>query len=238
MSHESSQHRPLLVVVNGPPASGKSTLAEEIAKSLQLPFLSKDALKEEMYDSLGKIERTISRALGETSMKLMYSVADLILRAGGGVVIEANFYRGISEKDLSRLIAISTAVMVQCSAPAEVLTQRYAGRAEAGERHPVHQDSNRIGDLKPEIEKGQYDPLDLGIPLIRVDTSDGFDPAPEEIVVKIHALSEMWSAKPEALKQSQSRANLSFSCQCPRCAGPAGRRVCREMVLEKSVFRV
>lgn len=182
--------RPLLIIVNGPPASGKSTLAEEIAGELRLPFLSKDALKEELYDSLGKIERTISRALGETSMKLMYSVARRILRAGGGVVIEANFYHGISEKDLSRLIAISTAVMVHCSAPAEVLTQRYAERADSGERHPVHDDSHRLGDLEKELKAETYDPLDLGIPLLQIDTRDGFRPGLEEIIEQIRAVPE------------------------------------------------
>jgi adenylate kinase family enzyme len=35
---------PLLVVVTGPPASGKSTLARQLASSLGVPFLSKDEL--------------------------------------------------------------------------------------------------------------------------------------------------------------------------------------------------
>lgn len=185
MPQSSPHDRPLLIIVNGPPASGKSTLAGEIADALQLPFISKDALKEEMYDNLGKIERAISRALGETSIKLMYSVAERILRAGGSVVIEANFYHGVSETDVSQLIALSDAVMVHCSAPAEILMQRYAERAESGERHPVHDDSNRIGDLRQELESGTYDPLDLGIPIIRVDTEEGFDPPVDQIVVQI-----------------------------------------------------
>lgn len=185
MTPPSRCERPQLIIVNGPPASGKSTLGKEIAAELGIPFLSKDALKEEMYDSLGKIERTISRRLGETSMRLMYTVAKKILDAGLGVVIEANFYHGVSEKDLSKLIAVSDAVMVHCTAPEEVLKQRYIQRAKSGERHPVHDDANRADELSKDLDKGIYDPLDLGIPLILVDASDGFNPSVAEIVSRL-----------------------------------------------------
>jgi predicted kinase len=177
--------RPPLIIVNGPPASGKSTLGKEIAAELGIPLLSKDAIKEEMYDSLGKIERKISRRLGETSMRLMYTVARKILDAGLGVVIEANFYHGISEKDLSKLIAVSDAVMVHCTAPEEVLKQRYIERAQSGERHPVHDDANQADELSKDLDNGTYDPLSLGIPLIQVDSSDGFDPSVAEIVSRL-----------------------------------------------------
>lgn len=185
MTPLSHTQRPPLIIVNGPPASGKSTLGKEIAAELGIPLLSKDAIKEEMYDSLGKIERKISRRLGETSMRLMYTVARKILDAGLGVVIEANFYHGISEKDLSKLIAVSDAVMVHCTAPEEILKQRYIDRAQSGERHPVHDDAHRADELGKDLDHGIYDPLNLGIPLIRVDSSDGFDPSVAEIVSRL-----------------------------------------------------
>lgn len=198
MTPPSPTQRPQLIIVNGPPASGKSTLGKDIATGLGVPLLSKDALKEEMYDSLGKIERTISRRLGEASMRLMYTVAKQLLEAGIGLVIEANFYRGISEKDLSRLIAISDAVMVHCTAPVEVLKQRYVERAESGERHPVHDDANRADALGKDLDEGTYDPLELGIPLITVDASDGFVPGADEIVSRLQAGSFRSSGRPLA----------------------------------------
>ena len=87
--------------------------------------------------------------------------------------------------DLSKLIAVSDAVMVHCTAPEEVLKQRYVERAESGERHPVHDDADRADALAKDLDKGIYDPLDLGIPLIRVDSSDGFDPSVAEIVSRL-----------------------------------------------------
>ena len=44
---------PLLVVVTGPPASGKTSVAEELASRLGVAFLSKDTFKEVLYEHLG-----------------------------------------------------------------------------------------------------------------------------------------------------------------------------------------
>jgi glucokinase len=185
MSTTNHHTRPFLIIVNGPPASGKSTLGEQIAADLRLPFLSKDALKEVLFDNLGVIERTLSKKLGEASMRLMYTVATRILEAGGGVVIEANFYRGVSEPDLSPIVDMAHAVMVHCEAPEETLKDRYVERAEEGERHPVHDDSKKVNVLEEQLEEGTYEPLDLGIPLIRVDTANEYDPSVAEIVSRI-----------------------------------------------------
>lgn len=180
--------KPRLVIVHGAPASGKSTLAEQIAAELRVPFLSKDALKEELYDSLGVlgvIERKFFRKLGEASMRLMYTVAGSILDAGTGVVIEANFYHGVSEAELAPLIGKSEAVMIHCEAPEDTLKERYVKRAEAGERHPVHDDSNKVDKLEDDLEEGTYDPLELDIPVIHVNTASDYDPSVAEIVSRL-----------------------------------------------------
>jgi predicted kinase len=44
---------PLLVVVHGPPAAGKTTIAREIAERLRLPLIAKDTIKEALFDGLG-----------------------------------------------------------------------------------------------------------------------------------------------------------------------------------------
>jgi predicted kinase len=180
--------RPLLIIVNGAPASGKSTLAEQVAAQLGVPFLSKDTFKEELYDSLGVlgvIERTFFRKLGEASMRVMYRVAGSILDAGVGVVLEANFYRGVSEQDLSSLLGKAHGVMIHCEAPEETLKERYVKRAEAGERHPVHDDSNKVDKLEHDLEEGTYEPLDLDLPVIRVSTAEDYDPSIAEIVSRL-----------------------------------------------------
>lgn len=66
--------RPLLVLVNGAPASGKSTLAARLARELALPLIAKDALKEVLFDTLGAPDHARSRELSAASYDLIYAV--------------------------------------------------------------------------------------------------------------------------------------------------------------------
>jgi len=43
---------PLLIVVTGMPSSGKTTVAEDLSRRLQLPLIAKDTIKESLYDTL------------------------------------------------------------------------------------------------------------------------------------------------------------------------------------------
>jgi predicted kinase len=53
-----------MVLVTGPPASGKTTLARPLASHLGLPLLGKDTIKEALFDALGVGDRAWSRRLG------------------------------------------------------------------------------------------------------------------------------------------------------------------------------
>lgn len=70
------------VIVNGPPASGKSTLAGRLADALALPLLAKDVVKETLLDQLGYADRADSRRIGAASGEVLWTV--LAGRPGGG----------------------------------------------------------------------------------------------------------------------------------------------------------
>ncbi|HVX29130.1 MAG TPA: AAA family ATPase, partial [Nitrolancea sp.] len=81
---------PLLVIVSGPPASGKTTIAERLAGALNLPLLTKDSFKELLADTLHVDGIDWSKKLGAASFELLFSLAERLLVANVSVVIEGN----------------------------------------------------------------------------------------------------------------------------------------------------
>jgi predicted kinase len=163
------------VVVSGPPASGKTTVAVPLAGALALPLVAKDTVKEALMDSLGAEDQARSRELGQAAFAVIFALARSHLDTGVGLVLEANFARGVSEAGLRPLVAGSRAVLVHCWAPRDVLVARY--RARALHRHPGHHDIPRLERGPTWLEPPATEPPDLGVPCLRVDTSTAWDPA-------------------------------------------------------------
>ncbi|HKN63859.1 MAG TPA: ATP-binding protein [Gaiellaceae bacterium] len=155
---------PLLVVVTGPPAAGKTTVARELAARLHLPLIAKDTIKEALFDALGTGDLAWSQRLGEATYHVLLAIVEGSVSAGASLVLEANFVRG-REAGLAALPA--RFFQVHCTAPLDVLVERYAGR----ERHPGHVDSERIGALREAVETGRHGPLHLPGETVRIDTT-------------------------------------------------------------------
>jgi hypothetical protein len=62
----------------------------------------------------------------------------------------------------------------------EVLERRYVDRISA--RHPAHRGVEAVPDLRERVATGAYGIPELGCPVLRVDTTAGFDPAETTIV--------------------------------------------------------
>ena len=166
---------PLWLIVTGPPAGGKTTLVRRISQDLAIPIFEKDALKDELYRTLGHGDRDWSRQIGLTAISLLFSTARQMLRAGSSVVTEANFYRQFDSERAAEVLQQVRASVVQlhCSAPPEILVERNTRRrtpAEQRSGHHIMPDQ----ELLAGIEAGTWEPLDIPSEIIRVDTSDRF----------------------------------------------------------------
>jgi predicted kinase len=162
---------PLLVVVTGSPGVGKTTLAEALARELRFPLLTKDDVKEALFDSLGSGDRAWSRRLGAASFEALFAVARRLLDGGVSCVLEANFV----DPAPIRALPAGRVVQILCSAPPDVVLERYASR----KRHPGHLDNVIVEELRVRMQAGEWRALELGTELIEVDTSAAMPSAAE-----------------------------------------------------------
>lgn len=175
--------RPTLVIVSGAPGSGKTTLARRLALDLRVPILSKDDLKEALADAIGAPpDVPASMRLGAGAYAMLYFVARQLLEGQVGLIIESNFRRGLSETEIQPLLAWSDPGLIHCTSRPEVVRARYTERHQRGVRHPAHLDADRADALASDLSAGRFSPLDLRIPTLVVDTTDGWHPPYEEIL--------------------------------------------------------
>jgi predicted kinase len=165
---------PPLVIVTGPPASGKTTLGWALAERLGMPFLYKDGIKETLFDTLGWSDREWSQNLGAATYALLFHLVEMELAAGRSLIVESNFD---AERDGPRFLALRERyrfypVQVCCVADGVVLLERFRSRATGDERHPGHVETPNIAEFEPVLLLGRLDPLPLDGPIVEVDTTD------------------------------------------------------------------
>lgn len=171
-----------MILVSGSPGSGKTGLAQKLGEQLAFPVLSRDSLKEVLMDLWPPRDRDASETLGNASWSLMYQVVDSLLGRIPGVIVESNFVRGDSESEIRQRLEKSQAILVHCSASEQEIVDRIRDRKDDATRHEGHFDQQIVPDVVRAIENDEYEPLVLPVPVIPVDTTNGYDPDLSHIV--------------------------------------------------------
>ena len=159
---------PTYVVVSGPPASGKSTLAPVLAREFSLPLLAKDTVKDALMSVLGLTRIEESRQMGRAAIAVLYALATT---SPPGAVVESVFYRGVARDELNRLPGPIVEVFCRC----DRVTAERRYRERAGSRHGGHFDEQRTSAELWNDENSE--PVAGGWPVVEVDTTRFVDVA-------------------------------------------------------------
>ena len=165
---------PPLVLVSGMPATRLSdSFTSSLARSGRWSAVRRCATSVVFPVAGMPADRAESQALGARTMTALFELAGAFLDRGVGIVFECNFKRRLSDAELAPLLAVSRAVNVHCEVPFELVEARI--RARAAGRHGAHFDVDAISESAP-VTWSLVHTLDLGIPRLVVDTTDGYAP--------------------------------------------------------------
>jgi predicted kinase len=158
---------PALIVVSGPPGSGKTTLAHEIARAVGCPAICRDEIREGMTHA-GTPDRTMRR-----TYDAFFDTLGVLLRAGCTVVAEAAFQDRLWRPILSPLAGLAAIRIVRCHVDPAVARTRVEQRLLSVPTRAAHDDRGRLS--RP--QDPTWTPITLDVPILDVDTSDDYHPA-------------------------------------------------------------
>ena len=143
------------ILITGIPASGKSTLAAALSDHLRLPMLSKDSIKELLFDDIGFSSRAEKVALGVAAQNMLYYAARQLLRTGTPFILENNFESSSRESLLTLLNEFQcTAITLTLTGDLPTIYHRFVQRNQSPSRHRGHV----VNDHYPELDPGHFVP--------------------------------------------------------------------------------
>jgi 2-phosphoglycerate kinase len=168
-----------IIIVCGLPGSGKTTLASELSKQLNIVCIHKDSIKEALYEVQNCSTLDDSKRLGLQSVKLLLKLAEEHIKRNVDIIIESPF--NFPEDYPLFESWIKNYGVVVFSVICFIDQKERAKRFQERERHISHHDAERIIDHL----KKEFDYKDIPGKQIRVATDKPIGNLVKDIISEI-----------------------------------------------------
>lgn len=164
--------KPKLIIVTGEPGSGKSSLVKTLAKELDLPYISRDELKEGYVDNIGKGHGELPPETNKYITELFFGTIEQILSEGGSIIAEAAFQHKLWSFFLTPMMDKCQLKVLICTTSLAAARRRM--RAENDPRHEYYHGKAELGEIA-------YDEPRLPCPTVLIDTTESYVPGIPEL---------------------------------------------------------
>lgn len=186
-----------ILIMQGGPATGKTTLGKQIAAALRIPYLSKDGVKEPIFDHVGfptaweTYEPLSGKKMDDAAKAILFYLVRAQLEAGRNCLINSTF----NAANTPALLDIQsqypfTPIQILCRTDPDELERRYLQRAETQVRHPGHLDKMKSDAFDARELERINQPLDIGGHILTADTTDFTDENFLELMQSIQQMLE------------------------------------------------
>jgi predicted kinase len=112
----------MLIVFAGPPCSGKSTLAAQLARGRGIAHLSMDATRQRILPGAAH-----TRADREVAYRAMHFAAELLLAAGASAILDAPYGHREDREEIAR-IGGARLLRIECRVTPDTAVRRFRQR--------------------------------------------------------------------------------------------------------------
>ena len=176
---------PKCIIVTGRPGAGKTTLAGELSRRMNLPKVSRDEIKEGYVNTFNVKHDQLPEDTNGKVNEVFFETTLNLLKGNVSVVIEAAFQHKLWSIVVPRIQQVAKLFIVICDLDAETSARRHLERGLNDPNREYFHGDRRVsiyrqtGQFSP---GGYYDAPHFDVPTLRVSTCDRYVPGIDNII--------------------------------------------------------